>query len=407
MSPINAVAQSRAVDPPLSEPMARRSAIAHSGASSIPSPLIRAPVHQTPVLLVDASVVAQRYRELADALPGVDLHYAVKANPAPEVLRRLAALGCRWDVASPGEIDAVLAVGADPDQLSYGNTIKKAADIAHAVRCGVRRFTVDSPAELAKVTAIAPGATVLIRLVTSGRGADWALGHKFGCDLDEAAGLLESACRSGHPVGVTFHVGSQQRDPLAWDEPLAQVARLRRTLLARGVDFEVVDIGGGFPAAMLGAAPPLDAYGSAITAAIDRHLGPDLPTLMAEPGRSLVADAGVLETEVVLVSRRAGVRWVYLDVGLFNGLVEAMGESVRYRLEVLRDGHALPGPVGETVVAGPTCDSLDVLYQRHRYRLPLDLRPGDRLRFLSAGAYTTSYSSVGFNGFPPLRAEYR
>ena len=128
---------------------------------------------------------------------------------------------------------------------------------------------------------------------------------------------------------------------------------------------------------------------------------------MAEPGRSLVADAGVLETEVVLVSQRDGVRWVYLDVGLFSGLVEAYGESIRYRIEVHRDGRPLAGPDGEIVLAGPTCDSLDILYERHRYRLPLDLRPGDRLRFLSAGAYTASYSSVGFNGFAPLREEYR
>lgn len=409
MSPITAVAQSHAVSSMAPSSMAPSSmapqvTVPHSMAPPVPPP---GPVHETPVLLVDVDVVAQRYLELAGALPGVHLHYAVKANPAPPVLQALAARGCRWDVASPGEVDAVLAVGADPDQLSYGNTIKKSADIAYAARCGVRRFTVDSPHELAKITATAPGSTVLVRLATSGAGADWALGHKFGCGPEEAHALLDTAHRAGHPVGVSFHVGSQQRNPLAWDEPIAAVARLRRGLLERGADLAVVDLGGGFPASMLGSVPPVRDYGAAIIAAIDRHLGPDLPEVMAEPGRSLVADAGVLDTEVVLVSHRSGVRWVYLDIGLFNGLVEAYGESVRYRIEVLRDGQTLPGPVGETILAGPTCDSLDVLYQRHRYRLPLDLRPGDRLRFFSAGAYTTSYSSVGFNGFPPLRAEYR
>jgi ornithine decarboxylase len=374
MSPITAVAQSRPVTSP-APPAPPPNPIA----PLLPPPAIPPLSNQTPVLLVDAHLVAQRYLELATALAGVHLHYAVKANPAPEVLKTLAAMGCRWDVASPGEIAAVLAVGADPAHLSYGNTIKKTADIAHAAQCGVRRFTVDSPDELAKITQVAPGSTVLVRLTTSGDGADWALGHKFGAAQGEARSLLETACRAGHPVGLAFHVGSQQRNPQAWDAPLAEVAQLRGNLQARGCDLDVVD----------------------------RHLGRDLPELMAEPGRSLVADAGVLETEVVLVSQRAGVRWVYLDVGLFNGLVEAIGESVRYRLDVVRDGTAVTGPVGETILAGPTCDSLDILYQRHRYRLPLDLRPGDRLRFLSAGAYTTSYSSVGFNGFPPLRAEYR
>jgi ornithine decarboxylase len=158
---------------------------------------------------------------------------------------------------------------------------------------------------------------------------------------------------------------------------------------------------------MLGQVPPIGDYGTAIAASIRRHFGNDVPALMAEPGRALVADAGVLESEVVLVSTRAGSRWVYLDVGLFSGLVEAYDESVKYRLEVLRDGRALTGAAGPAVLAGPTCDSLDVLYQRHRYILPLDLRPGDRIRFLSAGAYTASYSSVGFNGFAPLRECHR
>jgi ornithine decarboxylase len=158
---------------------------------------------------------------------------------------------------------------------------------------------------------------------------------------------------------------------------------------------------------MTGAAPPVGDYGSAIMSAIHRHLGQDIPELMAEPGRCLVADAGVLESEVVLIAERAGVRWVYLDVGLFSGLVEAFGEGIRYRIEAQRNRTPLTGPGDEVVLAGPTCDSLDVLYEKHRYVLPLGLRPGDRVRFLSAGAYTATYSTVGFNGFAPLREVYR
>jgi ornithine decarboxylase len=364
------------------------------------------PGHDTPVLVMDGRLVERRYLDLRSALPGVDLHFAVKANPAAAVLEVLARLGCRWDVASPGEIDAVLGAGGDPAHLSYGNTIKKATDIAYAVGRGVRRFTVDSSGELAKLVALAPGSTVLVRLTTTGAGAEWALGGKFGCSEVEAAALLTTAHRAGHPVGVGFHVGSQQHDPAAWDEPLAAAARLRSGLRRRGAELSVVNLGGGFPAALLGAVPPIGDYGTAIAASIRRHFGCDLPALMAEPGRALVADAGVLESEVVLVSTRAGSRWVYLDVGLFTGLVEAYGESVRYRLEVRRDGRPLTGAAGPVVLAGPTCDSLDILYQRHRYQLPLDLRPGDRVRFLSAGAYTAPYSSVGFNGFAPLRQHH-
>ena len=364
----------------------------------VDDPSTQAPRHVTPVLRVDTMVVRRRYRELSRALAGINLYYAVKANPAAAVLRSLAGLGCRWDVASPGEIDAVLAVGGDPAHLSYGNTIKKRSDIAYAVSRGVQRFTVDTPEELAKITALAPGAAVLIRLATSGVGADWALGRKFGCSETEAARLLAAGQLAGHPIGISFHVGTQQRRPDAWDAPLATAARLRSGLLRRDGELAVVDLGGGFPAALLGEVAPDDDYGAAIAASIRRHLGENPPELMAEPGRSLVADAGVLDTEVVLVSERAGERWVYLDAGLFSGLVETYGETIRYRIEVHRDGDALHGPVGETILAGPTCDSLDVLYERHRYLLPLDLRPGDRLRFLSAGAYIASYSSVGFNG---------
>jgi ornithine decarboxylase len=365
------------------------------------------PPPETPVLRMDTSVVRDRFLRLQAALPTVALHYAVKANPAPQVLRTLTDLGCKWDVASPGEIDAVLDAGGDPADCSYGNPIKKARDIAFAHRCGIRSFTVDSPAELGKVSVHAPGSTVLVRVSTSGSGADWSLGGKFGCPAAEADTLLHQAATAGHPVGIAFHVGSQQRDPNAWDEPLHLAARLRDSLRRNRFELDVVDIGGGFPAGLLATPPPIHAYGSAIEASLERHFGADRPQLIAEPGRHLVADAGVLDTEVVLVSERSDARWVYLDAGLFTGLVEAYGESILYRIEALRDGRPLTGAVGETILAGPTCDSLDVLYQRHRYPLPLALRPGDRLRFHSAGAYTTTYSTVGFNGFAPLRAEYR
>ena len=367
----------------------------------------RASAAGTPVLLVDTELVRRRYLALSGALPGVGLHYAVKANPARPVLTTLLELGCQWDVASPGEIDAVLDIGGKPQQMSYGNTIKKAADISYAAAHGVRRFSVDSAPELGKIIALAPGATVLVRLATSGVGADWALGSKFGCPEHEAKHLLTLAHDAGHPVGVAFHVGSQQRRPDAWDPPLAVAAQLRAALRAAGGDLAVIDLGGGFPAATLDASPFDDRYGATIMALLARRLGPHPPEVMAEPGRALVADAGVLETEVVLVADRDGVRWVYLDVGLFGGLAEALGESIRYRLEASRDGTPLVGEVGETVLAGPTCDSIDVLFRKNRYRLPLDLRPGDRLRFQSAGAYTTTYSSVGFNGFAPLREVYR
>ena len=357
----------------------------------------------TPVLTVDTQIVRRLHGALRSALPGVDLHYAVKANPSTAVLAALAARGARWDVASPGEIDAVLEVDPDPSHLSYGNTAKKASDIAYATGVGVRRFSFDSDGELEKLARHAPGATLMVRLATSGQGADWALGRKFGCSEREAARLMARAASLGHPVGVCFHVGSQQHDVNAWDAPLAATARLRSSIRRFGTDIAVVDLGGGFPGTAAEPTPHIDDFGLGILGAVRRHLGPTPPPLMAEPGRFLVADAGVLETEVVLVAERDGMRWVHLDVGLFSGLAETMGEALRYRISAHRNGEEITGPVEEAVLAGPTCDSVDVLYLRHRPSLPSDLRPGDRLRLHGTGAYTTTYSSVGFNGFAPLR----
>lgn len=378
-----------------------------AGAASTP------PVAPTPMLHLDTDLVRQRYAELAAALPGVRLHYAVKANPAHPVLSLLAAHGAAWDVASPGEVALVLRAGGCGEDMSYGNTVKREQDIAWAFGLGVRHFTVDSPDELGKLLRHAPGATLMVRLTTSGAGADWGLGGgKFGCSEREASVLLSAAVSAGHPVGIAFHVGSQQRDPGAWRAPLAATGRLRTVLRARGADLSVVNLGGGFPADLLGDAPALSAYGDAISAALCELVGVTPgeaggPTVMAEPGRALVADAGVLESEVLLVAERDGLRWVYLDIGIFGGLAEALDEGVKYRLEVTRDGRRLRGPTREVVLAGPTCDSADVLYRHHRYRLPAALRPGDRVWLAAAGAYTTAYASVGFNGIAPLRTTYR
>jgi ornithine decarboxylase len=356
----------------------------------------------TPCLVVDLDIVAERYRALADALPNATIFYAIKANPHPAILRLLVQLGSSFDVASVGEVDAALAAGATPDRVSYGNTIKKQVDIAYAFARGVRLFAFDSIEELDKLSAAAPGATVFCRILTAGVAADWPLSHKFGCDPSMALDLLRTAARRGHPIGVSFHVGSQQRDPGQWDVPLGQTAHLLDALGADGITPTVLNLGGGFPSVYSDRVPAIARYGTAIAEAIDTHLGDRRPpVVIAEPGRYLVGDAGVLFSEVVLVSRKSECddrRWVYLDVGKFGGLVETTDEAIRYRIRTPHDG----GPSGPVVLAGPTCDSIDVLYDKSDYHLPLALTPGDHVQLLSTGAYTSTYCSVGFNGFPPL-----
>ncbi len=356
----------------------------------------------TPYLVMDLRVIADRYHQLRGALPEATVLYAVKANPAPEVVRELDLAGSSFDVASPGEIDLCLQAGIDPARLSYGNTIKKARDIAYAYRCGIRLFTVDSPAELAKIVRHAPGSTVYVRIATDGAGADWPLSRKFGCGVSEALDLLRTAARAGLAFGISFHVGSQQRNPQAWDRPLEQVAWLYEQLRMEGYEAAGVNIGGGLPCSYRESAPGISAYGASISQSLKRRLGPAFRgQVYVEPGRYLVGEAGVIEAEVVLISERTGEpgrRWVYLDIGMFNGLAETIDEAIQYRIRV-PNRH---GPLGPVVIAGPTCDSADVLYDKSGYELPLDLCIGDRVELLAAGAYTSSYSSVCFNGFEPL-----
>lgn len=359
----------------------------------------------TPHLVVDLDVVADAYGALSRTLPGVRLLYAVKANPAPEILRRLIALGSSFDVASPGEIDRCLGLGADPAALSFGNTVKREDDIAYAYGHGIRTFAVDAGQELEKVIRRAPGATVYVRIGTDGSGAEWPLSRKFGCEPHDALTLSHRAAEAGLQVGLSFHVGSQQHDVTAWDGPLERCAQLAEELARLGIEVAGVNIGGGFPSHYRQAPPPLAVYGDAIRASLSRHLGGFGGALLAEPGRYLVGDAGTIESEVLLVSRRpasGGTRWVYLDVGVYNGLAEAMNEAICYRI----DAPGVPGPMEPVVLAGPSCDSTDIIYERAGYELPAGLAAGDRVRLHATGAYTASYASVWFNGFDPLPTHF-
>ncbi len=357
----------------------------------------------TPYLELDLDLASRRLSELGRVLPGTRVHYAVKANPDPRLLATLASAGGRFDVASPEEVRRCLTAGAGSGDLLYSNPVKSRRDIAEAVALGVRLFVADSPAEVDKLAQTAPGTAVLCRLLTSGAGSDWPLSRKYGCPEPEVAELLTLAHDRGlRPAGVSFHVGSQQRDPDAWRPPIAAAARVFARLEARGIRPWLLDLGGGFPADHEGNVPGLDAYGRAIRTQVNRCFG-ESPLTLIEPGRGLVGDAGTLHASVISVVSRGGTRWVYLDAGVFTGLVETLDEAVRYRLATDHDG----GPTGPCVLAGPTCDSADVLYERTPVWLPLALTEGDRVRFRSAGAYTSCYTTVGFNGFAPLRTLVR
>jgi ornithine decarboxylase len=363
-------------------------------------------VPPTPCLVLDVDRVGENYAALRRALPLARIYYAVKANPAPQVLGRLVSLGSSFDAASAEEIEACFAAGARPEAISFGNTIKKAAAIARAHAAGVSLFAFDSAEELEKLARHAPGARVYCRIAVENAGADWPLSRKFGTTVEMARELMLHAGDLGlDPYGLSFHVGSQQTQTESYEAAIGRVAMLFTDLCDAGVNLRMVNLGGGFPVPYRDEVPGIDDFGHAIMRAMTQHFGNDIPDMLIEPGRFIVGDAGVVSAEVVLVSRRTKgdpTRWVYLDIGRFGGLAETEGESIRYRIATPHDGTET-GPVA---IAGPTCDGADVMYQRSNYRLPTALACGDRVELLSTGAYVTTYASQRFNGFAPLAEHY-
>ena len=363
-------------------------------------------VPATPCMVLDVDRVESNFRTLQAALPLARIYYAVKANPAAPILERLAGLGSRFDAASIEEVEFCLAAGAPAADISYGNTIKKSSAIARAFAAGVRMFAFDSAEELDKLARLAPGSRVYCRLLVENQGADWPLSRKFGTTIENARASMVRAGELGlDAFGLSFHVGSQQTTTASYEVAIAKVAMLFTDLANAGVNLRMVNLGGGFPVAYRDEVPGIGRFADAIMGAMTEHFGNALPEILVEPGRFIVADAGVVSAEVVLVARKSPddpVRWVYLDIGRFGGLAETEGEAIKYRFVTPHDG----GPTGPVAIAGPTCDGADILYERSGYRLPVALACGDRVELLSTGAYVTTYASQRFNGFAPLAEHF-
>lgn len=359
----------------------------------------------SPFIVVDLADIQEKYQQLVQGFSYADIYYAVKANPADEVISLLAGLGANFDIASTFELDKVLRHDVDPGRCSYGNTIKKRDDIAYFYQKGVRLFATDSEADVRNLAQFAPGSDVYIRILTEGaEGADWPLSRKFGCSPEMAVELALLAQELGlNPYGISFHVGSQQREIDVWDGAIAKVKTVfERLYNDHGIILKMINMGGGFPAHYSQITNDFQTYVEEISRYLLEDFPEDTPRIILEPGRSLVGDAGVMVSEVVLISRKSASaleRWVYTDVGKFNGLIETLDECIKYRVFTEKEGEEEP-----VILAGPTCDSMDIMYENHKYPLPLSLDIGDRLYWLSTGAYTSSYCSVEFNGFPPLKS---
>lgn len=357
----------------------------------------------TPCLVVDIDIIEQKYVELTHALPLAKVYYAAKANPMDDVILMLAGLGSNFDIASRYELDQMLRLGIAPERLSYGNTIKKPEDIRYFYEKGVRLFATDSEIDLVNISQNAPGSRVFFRILTEGTGADWPLSRKFGSHPDTIYSLILQGKELGlNPWGISFHVGSQQRDIGQWDDAVARCKYLFDAVAEEGVELQMINIGGGFPANYVDPTFSVKEYADEIMRFIQEDFGDHVPEIIIEPGRSLVADAGMIVAQIINIARKSKNNlypWVFLDVGKFGGLIETIDESIKFPIYFDREGL-----VEEIILAGPTCDSMDILYEHYHYHMPDTSQPGDRVYIFTTGAYTQSYSSVNFNGFPPLRS---
>jgi ornithine decarboxylase len=347
---------------------------------------------ETPLLLLDRSAIRRAYGQLRTQLPRAECFYAVKANPHREVLRTLAALGAGFEVSSLAELHAVQEHGVPPARIMSSNPVKSIDFIRAAAEAGIDRFAVDSRAELVKLAHHAPASRVYIRVTVDNSGSEWPLAKKYGASAADAVQLLREARAFGlRPYGLTFHVGSQCLDKESWASALFLCHEIWRELEADGIELQMLSLGGGFPVRHTRPVPSLAEIAHETTRVLDSLFPPDRVALTVEPGRALVGEAGLLVASVIGQATRGNERWLYLDAGVFNALLEAI-QGFRYQIRTERQG-----PPRRYVLAGPSCDSVDTIAQD--VTLP-ELSVGDRVYFLNAGAYTLSYASA-FNGFGP------
>jgi ornithine decarboxylase len=343
-----------------------------------------------PFLILDNAIVREKARRFRTAMPRVRPHYAVKANPDRRVLKTLMQEGCSFEIASIAELDMLLAIGANVAEVFYSNPMKSRQSIAYAAAKGVGWFVVDSVDELRRVHEIKSDARMYLRVATPNIGSDWPLSGKFGAGASETREIIATAAKLGADLaGVTFHVGSQCRNPENWRVGIEKARTLFDAMTKAGLKPRMLDIGGGFPVRHVKPIPSIEVIGEVVNEALKAF--PEEVRVVAEPGRYMVSDAAYFVCRVLGTATRGGKRWMHWDAGLFGGVIETT-EGLKYRIRTERSGPDIPWHV-----AGPTCDSVDVILRDEP--MPSDLQEGDFIYLRNAGAYTTAYASE-FNGFP-------
>ncbi len=346
--------------------------------------------YDKPFLLVDSNIIRQKVRRFKAAMPQVRPHYAVKANPDRRVLKTLIDENAGFEIASIAELDLLLELGVSASEIFYSNPMKSRAYLEYAANKGVEWYVLDSVEELRKIASVKPDAKMYLRIDTPNIGSDWPLAGKFGTHLADITDIIEAAARlKADLAGVTFHVGSQCRNPQNWRVGIEKATNIFADMRQAGLNPRLLNIGGGYPVRHLKPIPSIEVIADVINDAIAAL--PETIEVIAEPGRYLVSDSAYFVCQVVGTATRNGKRWMYWDAGIFGGMIEVT-EGLNYEILTDRTGNCVPWSI-----AGPTCDSVDVLM--HDAMLPADLQEGDLIYIPNTGAYTTAYA-CNFNGFP-------
>jgi len=345
---------------------------------------------QTPFLLMDTDRIRRNISRIGKNIPNSTVFYALKANPGAGIADLVNKEQVGFEIASGGELKILASLGVEPSRIISSNPVKSIPFLKMAAEYGVSYFAFDSSEEVEKIARYAPGSRVYVRLSVPNEGSEWPLSRKFGLEIDDAAELLAIAEQKGlRPVGITFHVGSQCRNPYNWNIAIDKALILWEKAEHKGIRLNLLNIGGGYPINYTKVVADIDTIERNIARLIADKFPPDTK-IHLEPGRAVIGDAGILVSSVIGKARRRDEDWLYLDVGVFNGLMESLG-GIRYTYIL----EAKEGAERRWTIAGPSCDSFDVIDRN--VALP-DPEIGAIILILSSGAYTVSYASE-FNGF--------
>ncbi|MDQ5972246.1 MAG: Type PLP-dependent enzyme [Patescibacteria group bacterium] len=359
--------------------------------------------HKTPFMVTDLAIVHENAKVITEALPRVGIYYAIKSNSDERIIETIDPIVAGYDIASLGEYKHLKNLGVASERMLYSNPVKIPEHIQKTYEGGVRHFAFDSMDEISKLSTYAPGSEVYLRIKVSDYGSRFPLSKKFGVDPLHAVAYMDMAAEKGlKPTGLAFHVGSQSENPHSWAVAFETCGEIIKKLSAVGIDISFINIGGGFPASYTERINSLKQIADIINKSITKHI-PDHVKIVAEPGRFISATSSVIVTSVIGRETRGSSDWLFIDMGVFQGLLEPLEiDSWRYPI-FTNYGKKAAAFSKSFVLTGPTCDAYDTLGLD--YELPSNLKMGDRLYIGSAGAYTKVYAS-NFNGFSPPKTYY-